>query len=516
MRCRLCWLVAVLAFSATALAQTVYGPEVAARFPAPAVRLDAPLFKPDRQDFTSNAELAQQIEALLRTEGAGRTRIESVTPGRSHDGVPLHALRFTRGPGRPTVLLIGQQHGDEPAGTEALLILMRELARGGSEVLDKLDVVLLPRANPDGSEWQRRVAASGFDINRDHLLLRTPEARALAALALAHRPVVVVDAHEHTAVGRYLGKFDGIQRHDMLLQYAMTANLPGAIGRASEAWFRQSLLAALKREGLTSEWYYTNSTAPQDLRIAMGGVQPDTSRNVQGLRNTVSILLESRGVGLGRLHLERRVWSHLVSLRSILASAAAHADELVALQRSADAEVAAAACQSRIVVQAGLTPTRRELLFIDPRSGADKAVTVDWDSALELRVLNERSRPCGYWLAAGQAAAAQRLRDLGLRVDTLARDTALQAEAWVEQARGESTRPDVRGSAADADNTIVRVQVALQPQRLEAPAGSFYVPLDQPLANLAVAALEPDSQNSWFANRLLPALDVARRVMVKP
>ncbi|MBI3369957.1 MAG: peptidase M14, partial [Burkholderiales bacterium] len=202
MRCTLVLLVAVLGLGASASAQTTYGPEVAARFPAPSVRLDGPVFKPARQDFTSNAELAQQVEAVLREGGTGKTRIESVTPGRSQEGTPLHALRFTRGPGRPSVLLIGQQHGDEPAGAEALLILMRELAQGG-DVLDKLDVVLLPRANPDGAEWLRRVAISGFDINRDHLLLRTAEARAVAALAQSHRPVVVVDAHEHTAVGRY-------------------------------------------------------------------------------------------------------------------------------------------------------------------------------------------------------------------------------------------------------------------------------------------------------------------------
>ena len=36
------------------------------------------------------------------------------------------------------------------------------------------------------------------------------------------------------------------------------------------------------------------------------------------------------------------------------------------------------------------------------------------------------------------------------------------------------------------------------------PAGTYYVSLAQPLANLVAAALEPDSQNSLVANRLLP------------
>ena len=33
--------------------------------------------------------------------------------------------------------------------------------------------------------------------------------------------------------------------------------------------------------------------------------------------------------------------------------------------------------------------------------------------------------------------------------------------------------------------------------------GMVYVPLDQPLAPLIAAALEPDSQGSWAASRLL-------------
>jgi len=42
------------------------------------------------------------------------------------------------------------------------------------------------------------------------------------------------------------------------------------------------------------------------------------------------------------------------------------------------------------------------------------------------------------------------------------------------------------------------------------------VALDQPLANLAVAALEPDTPSSYFANRLLPSLDAALRVRSPP
>ncbi len=494
-----------------------YSAAVAARFPAPTTHYELPSLAPSAVAFTSNDELAKRLAAMAAAAPAG-TRVQRLQPGRSNEGVALQALHFSRGASpRPAVLLMGQQHGDEPAGAEALLVLADQLLSTGlSAVLDHIDVIVLPRANPDGAEWQRRVNAAGMDINRDHLLLRTPEGQALAALVRSQRPVVVVDAHEHAVVGRYLQKFNAVQRNDLLFQYAMTANLPETLGRASEAWFRQPILAALAAEGHSTEWYYTNPTTAGDLRLMMGGVQPDTGRNVNGLRHAVSILLETRGAGLGHLHLARRVHSHLVAMTTVLRQAARHADDLQALQAAADAQVQAAACTGRAVVLAQGTPIRRELLMLDPVTGADKPIDVAWESALQLRVMTERARPCGYWLAAGQTAAVGKLRALGVVVQHFAGPGLLQTETWVETARGETERPDVRGIVSDGYRTILRLVVDLRAEPANAPAGSWYVPLDQPLANLVIAALEPDSQNSFVANRVIDRLDAARRVTARP
>ncbi len=155
-------------------------------------------------------------------------------------------------------------------------------------------------------------------------------------------------------------------------------------------------------------------------------------------------------------------------------------------------------------------------MFLDPRTGADKPIVVDWNSALQLRPLRTRARPCGYWLAADAAEAAQHLRGLGVRVERFEEEAPLEAERWRETGRTETARPDVRGTADDAGATIVNATVAIEPGRLAAAPGSFYVPLDQPLANLAVAALEPDTQNSYFANRLIERLEAAARVTARP
>ena len=501
-------------------------PGVAARFPDPAVSYRTPGLAPDRTTFTSNAELQSLLRSLVREEpgAANATTIRLVHVGSSQAGVPLDALYFTRDAGvasggrsaRPTVLLIGQQHGDEPAGSEALLVIAQELAQGKLQpLLDRINVVLLPRANPDGTVAGKRVSASGIDINRDHLLLRTPEAQAIATLARTYDPAVVVDAHEYSVLGRYIDKFGSVQRYDVLLQYAMTANLPEFVAKASEEWFRRPALQALKVEGLSTEWYYTTSSDVADKKISMGGVQPDTGRNVYGLRNAVSVLIETRGIGLGRAHLLRRVHSHVVAITSILTGTATRSADLLKLREFVAADTSAKACQGEMVVEAAATPSEYNLTMLDPQTGADKKLAVTWDSALELTPVKRRARPCGYWLRADQIDAVLRLRGLGVVVHKLDDAGALRGESYRETAREMGVRSDVRGSIADAGG-VLNVKVELLPALLDVPAGSYYVGLDQPLANLVAAALEPDTQNSYVTNRVVTGVDGEARVLLRP
>jgi hypothetical protein len=132
----------------------------------------------------------------------------------------------------------------------AVARLLADVPTRSAVLLDRIDVLcVLPRANPDGTALGRRCNAAGLDINRDHLLLRTREADAVTALARQWRPVLVVDAHEHIALGRYMPKFGAIKAHDLLIQYATTPNLPPALTERAEAGFRQPLLQALDARG---------------------------------------------------------------------------------------------------------------------------------------------------------------------------------------------------------------------------------------------------------------------------
>ncbi|MEO6319768.1 MAG: peptidase M14, partial [Polaromonas sp.] len=76
-------------------------------------------------------------------------------------------------------------------------------------------------------------------------------------------------------------------------------------------------------------------------------------------------------------------------------------------------------------------------------------------------------------------------------------------------------RQDVRTGMADG-TLIVKTEVALVRGVIDAPTGSYYVPLNQPLANLVMAAIEPDTQSSYLSNQLLDNLASTARVMSEP
>ena len=127
---------------------------VLARYPDMPIALDTPALKPGRADFTSQAEMEAYLASL-------KARVPGVvlgSLGRSTQGRNIPYLVFTKegltdaaaiaALGRPILWFIGLQHGNEPAGGEAMLALAAHLADGPLQAyLDRVTVVVVPRAN---------------------------------------------------------------------------------------------------------------------------------------------------------------------------------------------------------------------------------------------------------------------------------------------------------------------------------------------------------------------------------
>ena len=494
-----------------------YSAAVAARFPAPSVSYSTPGLQPGRNSFSTPADvnnwLLAQATAAGRTAGASPVAAAMVSIGRSQLGEPVQALVLTRAvatdpasllaTGRPTVLLVAQQGDGAPAATEALLVMVSKLAQGPlRSLLEKINVVVVPQANPDAAMGASTSATPTLPpfIGTDHLALLTPESQALAALIRDYRPAVVVDAREYEAGGRpvnpFMDKFGAVPKFDALFQYATTANTPELLTRASEEWFRRPLLAALGEQSLSVEWVHSTSADLTDKRASMGGVQPDSLRNVSALKNSIGLRVESRGAGLGRLHIQRRVHTQVTALSSLLASTAQRAGDLAQLRPFFDREVAALACTGQVAVLATPVAAQYDLQVLDATTGADKTLTVDWDSSLALNRQTMRARPCGYWLSAASGMAVDRLLMHGVTVQQVRDPASGLADSF-------------KGQAAAGAVTLSRGLV-------DVPRGSYYVSLNQPLGNLVIAALEPDTPFSFFAQRVVADLSAVNRVMGLP
>jgi len=128
--------------------------------------------------------------------------------GSSVEGRSINHVWFGRGPLH--VLLWSQMHGDEPTATVALFDVLHYIQANRTiphvaRLLDRLTLHVVPMLNPDGAQRPQRRNAQGIDINRDALLLQTPEGRALKAVRDRVNPAIGFNLHNQswrTSVGK--------------------------------------------------------------------------------------------------------------------------------------------------------------------------------------------------------------------------------------------------------------------------------------------------------------------------
>lgn len=113
------------------------------------------------EGFLTYEELTKR---LLAIEGRGKGLVEIESAGVTGEGRDIWLAKIGN-PNNPAVLIVTQQHGDEPHGTEAGLDLIQTLSAGGGparQILDELYVLIVPRVNPDGASLPTRGNAA-FD-----------------------------------------------------------------------------------------------------------------------------------------------------------------------------------------------------------------------------------------------------------------------------------------------------------------------------------------------------------------
>lgn len=243
----------------------------------------------------------REEETFLAAVDAASPRVRVDRIGTTAQGRPLRLVRIGGPAARPaedirrgnSVLLICTQHGDEPSGREACLSTVRDLARaedrGTRAFLDRTSVLVVPTANPDGRAADTRGNSEGTDINRDHLALRTAEARALAGVLRDHRPDTVYDLHEYGGTAPYYVK-------DLLSLWPRNLNTAPAVHREATALSEDFIGPAARRAGFSTGVYgiWTDPETGEPVKQVAGDGQERILRNTVGVKHAVGQLVETR------------------------------------------------------------------------------------------------------------------------------------------------------------------------------------------------------------------------------
>ena len=344
----------------------------------------------DGASWTTHAEELSFLRAVDRLS----SRVKLSTIGKTREGRPLQLIRIgrpaplsaTHARSRPVALFICTQHGNEPAGREACLQMLRTLALtsdpGVLRLLARWTVLFVPTANPDGRAANARENSSGVDINRDHLNLETKEARAIAAVIRDWRPDVVLDLHE------YGPGIPVLYDDDLLYLWPRNLNVDPQIHTLSKSLAIDYIAKGAQREGYTADEYGLYAVGDQDVTQTAGDGDEGILRNTVGLRHGIGILVETK-VDM-RLSPDELVSSAAVNLRRV----ASHRRAVLETLRFMSEQ------EETVVVATNGAPVRKT------REGRLRSAPVyfggaDNDPPEASQIVDPP--PCGYELTASQA-----------------------------------------------------------------------------------------------------------------
>jgi hypothetical protein len=500
-----------------------------------------------------HADVMAFIEALAPLAG---DKLSVQTMGSSAEGreipvlvlsaeklfTPEKAHRAAKERGVPVVMIVCNIHAGEVEGKEAALMLARDMTALGkhAELMARATIVLVPLYNPDGNDRidvkhraldltrmdgqvgpeggvGTRYTGAGINLNRDYTKLEAVESRALMALFGSWNPHVFVDSHTSDgSIHGYDLTFD--TSHTLLagprapILYSRDTMLP-AIGRSLEA-----------RTGFKT-WFYGNFRDNDDPTSGWETYPglPRYGSHYRGLTGRLDVLLEAYSY----IPFDRRVAVTYEIFVEILKYAGDHGREIVELLGRAahDTVMRGRDPQPDDVVGVNYGVASRaengELAYRYPAYALMEAEieAFDLDSQLARRISGGKRqrwknvfycrfvpeisvrRPRGYLVPAARMDVVDHLRAHNVDVERVPPEfAATRVERYVVLSKETTHSPDVGNSPRRETVLFVRRETADG----HAPAaGDWFVPMDQPLAHVAIYLLEPESDDGlvrwgWF------------------
>ncbi len=473
-------------------------------------------FSPNYADTRAWFDRLDAASDLIRIEEFG------VSP----EGRPIYAVIASKDgasfdPKKPVLLVQAGIHPGEIDGKDAGMMLLRDIAfYGKAHLLDGVNLILIPILSVDGHErsgpysrpnqrgpriqgW--RNTATNQNLNRDYMKLDQPEMRAVRAFANRYRPDLYVDVHVT----------DGID-----YQYDVTYGYNGengvwsrspAIARWLDDAFKPAMNKALEAQGhIPGELVFALDDRDPQKGLSDGGLGERFSNGWGSAAHVPTILIENHSL---KPH-EQRVLGTYVFIEEAMRLLAARGPGLrAAIEKDRalrPAKILANFAQAD-------TPTMRPfkgILFERYRSEASGTDEIRWLGKPDPELWRmpfygskptlTLDRPKAYWIPAHRSDLIERLRIHGVEMEALAAPRTVS----VDMLRLKDPRVAPRTNEGHVPISVAAVAVERRDWTF-AP-GSVRVSTDQPLGDIVVLLLEPQSSESFFAWGMIP--EVLNRV----
>lgn len=424
--------------------------------------------------------------------------------GKTPEGLDIPILYFGNGSDSTKIKLWiqGGLHGNEPAGVEAICMLAAHLLHDSTAnaLLQQANIALIPVANPYGYQKQSRYSGSGLDLNRDQTKLTDPVTSLLKRAYLHWNPDIALDIHEFRPNRQEFAHFDeGLSAevdYDVLFLPSGHPNIVSTLRQLTQHLFLAQAKDALQQQGYTSSCYFTPRLVNDTLYAVKAAKSPQSSSTWQGLNNAVSLFIEIKGIGMGRNLFDKRVECGFIVAYDAIRTACIHREELKRCIALANQETLENKRDITVTFQSTIhdCPIR----FIGQHTGRRFTKTLPaLDALLPVPTLTRR-RPDAYLFHASCRKAINKLKALGIEVQTLKEPLKCQVESYQVESCNRAAEEWEQIHPIQVDTKIIHETKTF-------PPGSYLVPVRQKGGNLLVTLLEPESDNGFVAFNVIPA-----------
>lgn len=463
-------------------------------FPDFDAEINTPAFN-KKKGFTSYSEMMEYLNKLV-SEHPDIASLSMI--GQSQEGkeIPMIVLdNKTSTENKTRVFMQGGLHGNEPASTESMLYLINQILNDAEckSLLDKVVLGIIPMANIDGYEKQDRYAANGLDLNRDQTKLMAQETSALKKAFNSFDAEVAIDFHEYRPYRNdfaKMGTFGITGIYDVMFLYSGNLNVPKQLRNYTKDVFVDPAKKRMDEKGLRNHDYFSTRDHEGHTHFHQGSSNARSSATSFALRNTISTLIEVRGVGLNRTSFTRRVMTGYLVALSYLESAAKNGPEIKQILAQANLETNDAVVKSKSEI------SDAQIQVIDLDTNEEITLDVILHDAWHSSAVLTRSRAPGYIILAEQTELIEKLKTLGFEMNELESVRAFDIENYLITEYSED-------SEKYEGTNRQYVQTEINKSSKEFPAGSQVLLMSQPRSNLAIELLEPEASNSFVSFGLL-------------